>query len=114
MDPESVSDPKDMAGRRLRESVNEFIAKLRLASGMDEDAFARLRAALIEVGNAWRTDSVLPKSVVHYLVGLYSWIESSSYLYDQEVASRIREAAREIDMLITERIVPASETPDLP
>ncbi len=50
---------------------------------------------------------MLPKSAVNILVGLFSWVDSSSYLYSGDEAARIRNAAREIDELIFQYIIPA-------
>ncbi len=75
--------------------------------------FAELRGALIAVGDAWEGDSVLPKSLVNVLVGLFSWIDSASYLYEDDEKARIQQAAREVDTLIFRHIVPAGDVGDV-
>lgn len=104
----SAKNARDEAGQALRDAATEFIAALRLAKGMDEALFDSLRTAIIEVGAAWRDSDVLPKSVVNDLVGLYSWIESSSYFYQGDEADRIRQAAREAESMIFRHVAPAS------
>ena len=74
---------------------------------MDEALFDALRAAIIELGAAWNDSDVLPKSTVNDLTGLYSWIESSSYLYQGDEAERIRQAAREAEAMVFRHVVPA-------
>lgn len=85
----------------------EFISALRLARGMDEALFDALRAAIIDLGAAWSDSDVLPKSAVNDLTGLYSWIESSSYLYQGDEAERIRWAAREAETMVFRHVVAA-------
>jgi hypothetical protein len=74
---------------------------------MDENAFARLRDAIIEAGSAWEEEDYLPKRVVNILVGMFSWIDSASYLYDGDEAVAIKRAAMNVETLIFERVVPA-------
>jgi hypothetical protein len=105
-------DDRERAGRALRHAGIEFISALRLARGMDEALFDDLRTAIIDVGAAWRDSSVLPKTVVNDLVGLFSWINSSSYFYAGDEAERIREAAREAESMTFRYVVPAE--PDGP
>jgi hypothetical protein len=102
-------DARERASRALNSAAVEFISSLRLARGMEEARFDALRTAIIDLGAAWRDSSVLPKSVVNDLVGLYSWIDSSSYLYEGEVAERIRAAARETEAMIFRYVAPASD-----
>jgi hypothetical protein len=104
-------DVRDRADRALRSAAIEFISALRLARGMDEALFDDLRTAIIDVGAAWRDSDVLPKQVVNDLVGLYSWIDSSSYLYQGDQAERIREAARQAETMIFEQVAPAVDYP---
>jgi hypothetical protein len=104
-------DVRDRADRALRSAAIEFISALRLARGMDEALFDDLRTAIIDVGAAWRDSDVLPKQVVNDLVGLYSWIDSSSYLYQGDQAERIREAARQAETMIFEHVAPAVDYP---
>jgi hypothetical protein len=49
--------------------------------------------------------------VVNDLVGLYSWIDSSSYLYQGDEAEHIREAARQAETMIFEHVAPAVDYP---
>ena|ERR1700761_4325696 len=102
-------DARDRAGRALRAAAIEFISALRLARGMDEALFDALRTAIIDVGAAWRHSDVLPKAVVNDLVGLYSWIESSSHFYEGDEAERIRQAAREAEVMIFKHVAPAAD-----
>ena len=74
---------------------------------MDEALFDALRTAIIDLGAAWSDSDVLPKSAVNDLVGLYSWIESSSYFYQGDEAERIRQAAREAETMVFRYVAPA-------
>jgi hypothetical protein len=103
----SAQDAREHAGGALREAATEFISALRLARGMDEALFDALRAAIVDLGAVWSDSDVLPKSTVNDLVGLYSWIESSSYLYQEDEAKRIRQAAREAEAMVFRHVVPA-------
>nr|WP_062331983.1 hypothetical protein [Herbidospora sakaeratensis] len=98
---------RTQAGRELQEAADEFIGALRLAHGMDETAFARLADAITGFGAAWEAEEHLPKSAVNALVGLFSWIDSASHLYEGEEAKRIRQAAMEAETLIFRHVVPA-------
>ena len=102
-----AQDARQHAGHALREAATEFISALRLARGIDEALFGALRAAIIDFGAAWSDSDVLPKGAVNDLVGLYSWIESSSYLYQGDEAERIRQAAREAEAMVFLHVVPA-------
>jgi hypothetical protein len=104
----SAENVRDQAGQALRDAATEFITALRLAKGMDENLFDSLRTAIIDVGAAWRDSDLLPKSVVNDLVGLYSWIDSSSYSYKGDEAERIRQAAREAESMVFRYVAPAS------
>jgi hypothetical protein len=66
--------------------------------------FARRSSILAGPG---AISDVLPKSTVNDLVGLYSWIESSSYLYQGDEAQRIRQAAREAEEMVFRYVAPA-------
>ncbi|MDQ2874217.1 MAG: hypothetical protein M3Y33_05140 [Actinomycetota bacterium] len=103
----SVNSEQRDAERRLRFAVDEMIGALRVGPGMNDGVFAELREALIEFGRVWKGEKMLPKSAVNILVGLFSWVDSSSYLYSGDEAARIRNAAREIDELIFQYIIPA-------
>lgn len=98
---------QERAAQELQEAANGLIGALRLAQGMDETAFARLREAIIEAGSAWEVENYLPKRVVNILVGMFSWIDSASYLYDGDEAAAIKRAAMNVETLIFERVVPA-------
>ena len=98
---------RERAAQELQEAADGFIGALRLAQGMDETAFARLREAIIEAGSAWEAEDYLPKRVVNILVGMFSWIDSASYLYDGDEAAAIKRAAMNVETLIFERVVPA-------
>ncbi len=74
---------------------------------MDEALFDALRTAIIDLGAAWSDPDVLPKSAVNDLVGLYSWIESSSYFYQGDEAKRIRQAARDAEAMVFRYVAPA-------
>jgi hypothetical protein len=74
---------------------------------MDEALFDALRTAIIDFGGAWSDSDVLPKSTVNDLVGLYSWIESSSYLYQGDEAERIRQAAGQAEEMVFRYVAPA-------
>jgi hypothetical protein len=100
-------EERNIAARDLRDSAVDFISALRLGEGMNEELFARLASATTDVGSAWAESEVLPKGVVNDLVGLFSWIDSASYLYEGDEAARIKRAAMEIEILIFERVVPA-------
>ena len=104
----SAENTRGQAGQAFRDAATEFISALRLAKGMDETLFDSLRTAIIDVGTAWRDSDVLPKSVVNDLVGLYSWIDSSSYSYQGDEAERIRQAAREAESMVFRYVAPAS------
>ena len=104
----SANDEQVAAERRLQASVDEMIGTLRLGPGMNERIFTELRDSLIEFGRVWQGEEILPKSAVNILVGLFSWIDSASHLYSGDEAARIRQVAREVDMLIFQYIVPAS------
>ena len=103
----SAQDAREHAGRALREAATEFISALRLARGMDEALFDALRTAIIDLGAAWSDSDVLPKGAVNDLVGLFSWIDSSSYFYQGDEAERIRQAAREAEAMVFRYVVPA-------
>jgi hypothetical protein len=92
----------------LRSCADDFIGSLRLGRGMDEDAFTALRNAVINLGTAWEEADSLPKGIVNDLVGLYSWIESASHLYEGAEALRIRQAAMDVETLVFRHVVPAS------
>jgi hypothetical protein len=98
---------QERAAHELQEAADGFIGALRLAQGMDETAFARLREAIIEAGLAWEAEDYLPKRVVNILVGMFSWIDSASYLYDGDESAAIRHTAMNVETLIFERVVPA-------
>jgi hypothetical protein len=98
---------QERAAQELQEAADGFIGALRLAQGMDEAAFARLREAIIEAGLAWEAEDYLPKRVVNILVGMFSWIDSASYLYEGDEAAVIKRAAMNVETLIFERVVPA-------
>jgi hypothetical protein len=109
-----VSDEQHAAQRRLQAAVDEMMGALRIGPGMDETKYAELREPLIAFGKAWEAEQMLPKSAVNILVGLSSWIETSSYLYSGSEAERIRRIAIEIDSLIFRHIVPAERPLDRP
>jgi len=74
---------------QLREAADGFCTALRMGDGIDDLALERLKTCIIEVGRKWRNESILPKTVVHDLVGLYSAVEVSSYLYKGEYSNRV-------------------------
>lgn len=98
---------QERAAQELQEAADGFIGALRLAQGMDETAFARLREAIIETGSAWEAEDYLPKRVVNILIGMFSWIDSASYLYEGHEAAAIKRAAMSVETLIFEHVVPA-------
>ena len=98
---------QERAAQELQEAADGFIGALRLAHGMDDAAFARLREAIIEAGSAWESEDCLPKRVVNILVGMFSWIDSASYLYEGGEAAAIKRAAMDVETLIFEHVVPA-------
>ena len=101
------SERQERAAQELQEAADGFIGALRLAQGMNESAFERLREAIIEVGSAWESEDYLPKRVVNIIVGMFSWIDSASYLYEGGEAAAIKRAAMNVETLIFERVVPA-------
>lgn len=102
-----TDERQELAEQELRMATDEFIGALRLAHGLDASSFARLRAAIIGVGSAWEMENHLPKSVVNIIVGMFSWIDSASYLYEGDEAAAIRQAAVDVETLIFQKIVPA-------
>jgi hypothetical protein len=98
---------QERAAQELQEAADGFIGALRLAQGMDEASFARLREAIIEAGSTWEAEDYLPKQMVNILVGMFSWIDSASYLYEGDEATAIKRAAMEAETLIFRHIVPA-------
>ena len=90
---------QERAAQGLQEAADDFIGALRLARGMDEAAFARLREAIIEAGSAWVGEDYLPKRLVNTLVGMFSWIDSASYLYEGDEAMAIKRAAMDVETL---------------
>jgi hypothetical protein len=103
-----ATEEQERAEQELQAAADDFIAALRLARGMDEIAFARLREAVIGLGAAWEADNHLPKSAVNILVGLFSWIDSASYLYNGDEALAIKRSAMDVETLIFQHVVPAS------
>jgi hypothetical protein len=101
------NEEQRQAEQELQTAADDFIAALRLAQGMDEAALARLTSAIIAFGAAWNGEDYLPKSAVNLLVGLFSWIDSASYLYSGDEALRIKRAAMDIENLIFRHVVPA-------
>ncbi|GAB1818732.1 hypothetical protein [Herbidospora sp. RD11066] len=101
------NEEQAQAGQELQDAADEFIGALRLAQGMDEIAYTRLTDAIKAFGAAWEAENHLPKSAVNALVGLFSWIDSASHLYEGEEAQRIRWAAMEAETLIFRHVVPA-------
>lgn len=98
---------RERAGQHLREATVNFTSALRMPDGFSEELLSELRSAIIEVGAAWEMSDTLPKSIVNDLMGLYSWVDSSSYLHEDEDARRIRKAAIELESLIFKHVVPA-------
>jgi hypothetical protein len=102
-------EPKKAARARVRESATNFINALRLEPGFDARLLDELKEALIAVGVAYADETTLPKSLVNDLVGLFSWIDSASYLYKDEEARQIQRAAGEVEQLVFVHIVPAGD-----
>ena len=100
-------EERTRTARDLRSSAVDFISALRLGEGMNEELSARLASAIADLGSAWAESEVLPKGVVNDLVGLFSWTDSASYLYEGDEAARIKRSAMEIETLIFKHVVPA-------
>jgi len=64
-----------------------------MGQGLDEVALGRLEVALDEFAVAWRTEAMIPKSAASVLAELWPALDSSSYLYPDERADRIRDQA---------------------
>lgn len=103
------ADRKDRATDRLRSAIDNFLGELRMAEGLKSSSYAELRGSIVELGAAWAEEESLPKLVVNYLIGMYSWIDSASYGYADEQAESIRRAARDVEELIFVHVVPASQ-----
>jgi hypothetical protein len=103
-----ADERQERAEQELHTAADDFIGGLRLAQGMDEAAFDRLREAIIEIGSTWAAEDHLPKFVVNILLGMFSWIDSASYLYEGDEAAAIRRAARDVESLIFQHVVPAA------
>ncbi|MGW4423234.1 hypothetical protein [Streptosporangium sp. NPDC004631] len=102
-----ADENQERAERELQIAADSFIAGLRLARGIDEVAFSRLREAIIGLGDAWEAEDHLPKSAVNILVGLFSWIDSASNLYEGDDSMAIKQAAMDVETLIFQHVVPA-------
>ncbi|MEU0520316.1 hypothetical protein [Streptosporangium sp. NPDC006007] len=102
-----TNEDRERAERELRTAAGNFIAALRLARGVDEVAFSRLKEAIIGLGDAWQVEDHLPKSAVNILVGLFSWIDSASHLYEGDDSMAIKQAAMDVETLIFQHVVPA-------
>jgi hypothetical protein len=103
------ADRKALAIDRMRSAIDNFLGELRMAEGLKSSSYAELRDSIIELGTAWAEEDALPKLVVNYLLGLYSWIDSASYGYADEEAESIRHAARDVEELIFVHVVPAGQ-----
>jgi hypothetical protein len=103
-----ADERQERAEQELHAAADDFIGALRLAQGMDEAAFDRLCEAIIEIGSAWEAEDHLPKFVVNILLGMFSWIDSASYLYEGDEAAAIKRAARDVESLIFQHVVPAA------
>lgn len=103
------ADRKDRAIDRMRSAIDNFLGELRMAEGLKTSSYEELRDSIIELGAAWAEEDILPKVVVNYLLGLYSWIDSASYGYAGEEAENIRRAARDVEELIFVHVVPAGQ-----
>lgn len=68
---------------------------------MDQIALNALRQALSRCADAWQYEDYVPKRAAHVLVDLFPAIEGSSYLYEEDYALLVRNAAAEISDLVT-------------
>jgi hypothetical protein len=84
----------------LHEAAEKFDIPLRMHEGIDEIALDNLRDALRQCAEAWRDADSIPKSAALDLVDLAPGIESSSYLYDEDYAARVRDISIEIADLV--------------
>jgi hypothetical protein len=88
----------------LNQAVEQFTVPLRMGEGMNEIALDNLRDALRLCAGAWRNTDSIPKSAALELVDLAPAIESSSYLYDEDYAARVRDVSVEIADLVRESV----------
>lgn len=84
----------------LHDAVEAFDIPLRMNQGMDEIALGNLREVLRRCAAAWRDSDTIPKAAALELVDLAPAIESSSYLYDEDYAARVRDVSIEIADLV--------------
>jgi len=84
----------------LLTAVQTFSVPLRMGDGINEVGLAELRKALRSCAEAWQYVDTVPKLAMNVLVDVYPTVEASSYLYEAEYASRIRDLAVEIADLV--------------
>ena len=88
--------------RQLSRSITQLDDELRERRGLNQGAFEQLKQLLREFALDWASSDVIPKAAANILVDLYHVIESDSYLYHNDDAERIRQAADEVLGLVHE------------
>jgi hypothetical protein len=84
----------------LHNAIEAFDIPLRMKQGMDEMALGNLPEVLRQCRAAWQHSDTIPKAAALELVDLAPAIESSSYLYDEDYAARVRDISIEIADLV--------------
>ena len=101
-----INERRAIIAAQLRESADRFCVSLRMGDGIDAAALEALKKSIVEAGEEWRSEMELPKPLVHDIVGLYSAVQGSSNVYDEEYANRVRAVARELETMIFRYVVP--------
>lgn len=87
-----VGDSRDLA-RELAKCWFAFAVPLRSGLGFDEDKLQLLREALENCAEAWSQVNFIPKLAANIFIDLFSTMDSSAYLYDEQTAEKIRYAS---------------------
>ncbi len=94
-----ISKEKSLIDDFVQAEINVLV-ELRMGNGLQEKEVVKLVEALTACADEWENRESIPQNAIQTLIELYDELYNFSLIYNEEEATRIMEAAKQINALI--------------